>query len=71
MISLVVAHGESRPIGVNPMGKNERTGKGVGSIASQGLRNPGSLTNRQIKTIAASALTQLLGLRLKKAVHYD
>lgn len=40
------------------MGKNERTGKGVGSIASQGLRDPSSLTNKQIKTIAASALTQ-------------
>jgi hypothetical protein len=40
------------------MGKNEKTGKGVGHIASQGLRNPGSLTNKQIKTIAASALTQ-------------
>ena len=40
------------------MGKNEKTGKGVGHIASQGLRDPGSLTNKQIKTIAASALTQ-------------
>ena len=41
-----------------PMSKNEKTGKTVGHIASQGLRNPGSLTNKQIKTIAASALTQ-------------
>jgi hypothetical protein len=40
------------------MGKNEKTGSRVGHIASQGLRNPGSLTNKQIKTIAASALTQ-------------
>lgn len=40
------------------MGKNEKTGKTVGHIASQGLRDPGSLTNKQIKTIAASALTQ-------------
>ena len=40
------------------MSKNEKTGKTVGHIASQGLRNPGSLTNKQIKTIAASALTQ-------------
>jgi hypothetical protein len=40
------------------MGKNEKTGGKVGHIASQGLRDPGSLTNKQIKTIAASALTQ-------------
>lgn len=39
------------------MAKNERTGKGVGST-SRGLRAPGSLTNKQIKTIAAAALTQ-------------
>lgn len=39
------------------MAKNERTGKGVGST-SRGLRVPGSLTNKQIKTIAAAALTQ-------------
>ena len=40
------------------MGKNEKTGKDVGSIASKGLKDPASLTNKQIKTIAASALTQ-------------
>jgi hypothetical protein len=40
------------------MGKNEKSGGKVGHIASQGLRDPGSLTNKQIKTIAASALTQ-------------
>jgi hypothetical protein len=40
------------------MGKNEKTGKSVGSLAAQGLKNPGSLTNAQIKTVSASALTQ-------------
>jgi len=40
------------------MAKNEKTSKSVGAIASKGLKNPGSLTNKQIKTIAASALTQ-------------
>ncbi|MET4364286.1 hypothetical protein ABIB06_004885 [Bradyrhizobium sp. LB8.2] len=40
------------------MGKNEKTGKGVGSIASKGLQKPGSLTNKEIKTLSASALTQ-------------
>jgi hypothetical protein len=40
------------------MGKNEKSGSKVGHIASQGLRDPSSLTNKQIKTIAASALTQ-------------
>jgi hypothetical protein len=38
--------------------KNERTSKSVASIASKGLQNPRSLTPGQIKTIAASALTQ-------------
>lgn len=32
------------------MAKNERTGKGVGSTASRGLRGSGSLTNRQVKS---------------------
>ena len=40
------------------MAKNEKTSKGIGSIASKGLRNPDSLTNREIKSIAATALTQ-------------
>jgi hypothetical protein len=40
------------------MSKNERTSKPVGKIASQGLRSPSSLSNKQIKTLAASALTQ-------------
>jgi hypothetical protein len=40
------------------MGKNEKTGSKVGHIASQGLKNPSSLTNKEIKTLAASALTQ-------------
>jgi hypothetical protein len=40
------------------MAKNEKTGTRVGRIASRGLRNPGSLTNKQIKSLAASTLTQ-------------
>jgi hypothetical protein len=40
------------------MAKNERTSKGVGSIASRGLKNPGSLTKTEIKKVSASALTQ-------------
>jgi len=40
------------------MAKNEKTSGRVASIASQGLKDPSSLTNRQIKTIAASVLTQ-------------
>jgi len=40
------------------MGKNEKSGKSVGSLASKALRDPGSVTKSQIKTIAASALTQ-------------
>lgn len=40
------------------MPKNEKTGGKVGTIASKGLQKPGSLTNKEIKTLAASALTQ-------------
>ena len=40
------------------MAKNEKTGKSVGSIAAKAMRDPGSLTNKEIKSLAASALTQ-------------
>ena len=40
------------------MARNEKTSSKVASIASQGLKNPGSLTNTQIKKLSASALTQ-------------
>lgn len=40
------------------MAKNEKTGKEVSSIASKGLRAPGSLTKTEIKKISASVLTQ-------------
>lgn len=40
------------------MSKNEKTSGKVGTIASQGLKNPGSLSKPQIRTLAASALTQ-------------
>ena len=40
------------------MSKNEKSGSKVGSIASKALRDPGSVTKTQIKTLAASALTQ-------------
>jgi len=40
------------------MAKNEKTGSKVGTIASKGLRNPSSLTNKEIKSVSAAALTQ-------------
>jgi hypothetical protein len=40
------------------MGKNEKTGKTIGHIASKALHNPNSVTNKEIKSLAASALTQ-------------
>lgn len=40
------------------MAKNEKSGKNPGSIASKGLQKPSSLTNKEIKTLAASVLTQ-------------
>lgn len=39
------------------MSKNERTSKKVGTIASRGLRGE-SLTKKEVKTLAASVLTQ-------------
>jgi hypothetical protein len=38
--------------------RNERTSKEVASIASKALQKPSSITTKQIKTIAASVLTQ-------------
>jgi hypothetical protein len=40
------------------MANNEKSGKGVGSIASKGMQNPGALTNKEIRSISASVLTQ-------------
>ena len=40
------------------MGKNEKTSPRVGTIAAKGLQKPSSLSNKQIKTLAASVLTQ-------------
>jgi len=40
------------------MTKNERSGDAMGKIASRALRDPGSLTEAEIKTLAASVLTQ-------------
>ena len=39
-------------------GNKETTSQRVATIASQALRNPSSVTQRQIQTIAASVLTQ-------------
>lgn len=44
--------------GESSMPKNEKTSKDIGSIASKGLRNPGSLTKPEIKKISGSVLTQ-------------
>jgi hypothetical protein len=40
------------------MAKNEKTSSRVATIASKALQNPSSATRKQIKTLAASALTQ-------------
>jgi hypothetical protein len=40
------------------MAKNEKTSSRVGSIASQGLKSPGSLSKPQIKSLSASGLAQ-------------
>lgn len=40
------------------MAKNEKTSKSVAKIASKGLKDPSSLTKKEIKTISGSVLTQ-------------
>jgi hypothetical protein len=40
------------------MAKNEKTSGGVSKIAAQGLKNPSSLSNSQIRKVCGSALTQ-------------
>lgn len=40
------------------MARNEKTGKSPGSIASRALQKPSSVMNKEIKTLAASVLTQ-------------
>lgn len=43
---------------IEKMAKNEKTSKGVASIAARGMKSPSSLTNKEIKQVSASALTQ-------------
>jgi len=40
------------------MRKNERSGDTAGKIASKALKDPGALSHTEIKTLAASVLTQ-------------
>ena len=40
------------------MSKNEKTGKSIGSIASKAMKDPSSLTKKEISSLGASALTQ-------------
>ena len=40
------------------MTNNERSGNTAGKIAAKALREPGSLSEAEIKTLAASVLTQ-------------
>ena len=41
------------------MAKNEKTSTKIGKIAAKALKNPGSLTKKQIQQIAGSVLTQV------------
>jgi hypothetical protein len=40
------------------LAKNEKTGSKVGTIASKGLKDPSSLSKKEIKSLSASVLTQ-------------
>lgn len=46
---------------------SEVTSARIGSIAARGLRDPGSLTHEEIKSLCASALTQRPN-RVKQAI---
>ncbi|MFA5898452.1 MAG: hypothetical protein WC829_05005 [Hyphomicrobium sp.] len=48
------------------MAANEKTSAAVAKIASKGLKDPKSLTNAEIKKLAASALTQAADVPAKK-----
>ena len=41
-----------------PKHSSEKTSHRVATIASKALKHPGSVSNKEIKTIAASVLTQ-------------
>ena len=43
---------------IETMAKNEKTSKAVASIASKAMKDPKSVSNAEIKKLAASALTQ-------------
>ena len=38
--------------------RNESTSKAIAKIASKGLKDPGSLSNAEIRKLSGSALTQ-------------
>jgi len=40
------------------LAKNEKTSSKVASLASKALQKPSSITPKQVKTLAASVLTQ-------------
>ena len=40
------------------MAADEKTGSSIATIASKGLKDPGSLSKKDIQKLAASALTQ-------------
>jgi hypothetical protein len=40
------------------LARNEKSGSKVGSVASRGMKKPGSLTPKEIKSLSASVLTQ-------------
>jgi len=48
------------------MAKNEKTNSKIASIASKGLKDPGSLTKKEIQKIAGTALTQKADKRKSK-----
>lgn len=48
------------------MAKNEKTSKAVGKTASKILKDPGAVSKKEIRSVAASALTQRPAAKAKK-----
>ena len=49
------------------MARNEKTSTNVAKIASKALKDPGAVSKKEIKTLAASALTQAPDKKKKPA----
>jgi hypothetical protein len=60
------SHNKGNEVMAKTTAKNEKTSKSVASTASKLLKDPSSATKKEIKQVAASALTQAENKKPKK-----